>query len=127
MRLLLRGIRHDFSKYGKHEEPYFRKYQPLLKNCVYGSDQYKQYLKELSVALEHHYGNNDHHPEHFENGYARMPLLARIEMLCDWKAATKRHRDGDIMRSIEGNAGRFGYDEKEKEIIVETAKEIGLV
>lgn len=39
----------------------------------------------------------------------RMNLVDLLEMLCDWVAATRRHADGDIQRSIEQNAERFGY------------------
>jgi len=30
-------------------------------------------------------------------------------MYCDWQAATKRHKDGDIFDSILKNEKRFGY------------------
>lgn len=108
--LIWRALKHDWSKYGRYEEPFFRVYSPKLKTCTYGSDQYKQFLAELKPAIDHHYSVNDHHPEVHES-FEVMPLLAKLEMLCDWKAATRRHADGCIRRSIEGNAARFGYDE----------------
>lgn len=37
----------------------------------------------------------------------QMNLIDLIEMLCDWKAATMRHTDGDIRKSLEINKGRF--------------------
>jgi hypothetical protein len=37
-----------------------------------------------------------------------MSLLDMLEMLVDWKAASERHNDGNIRRSIEINANRFG-------------------
>lgn len=37
-----------------------------------------------------------------------MTLLDIIEMNIDWKAATKKHRDGNIRKSIEHNGVRFG-------------------
>jgi hypothetical protein len=36
-----------------------------------------------------------------------MNLLDVVEMLCDWKAASMRHNDGNIHKSIELNADRF--------------------
>jgi hypothetical protein len=39
-----------------------------------------------------------------------MDLVQVIEMLADWKAATLRHADGSLTRSIIQNADRFGYD-----------------
>jgi hypothetical protein len=37
-----------------------------------------------------------------------MNLVDLIEMLCDWKAASTRHNDGNLRRSIEVNGDRFG-------------------
>lgn len=38
----------------------------------------------------------------------KMNLVDIVEMLCDWKAASMRHDDGDIMSSIKKNGPRFG-------------------
>ena len=43
-------------------------------------------------------------------------------MLCDWKAAGERQRDGNLLKSIELNAQRFGYDDQLKQIFINTAK-----
>lgn len=51
-------------------------------------------------------------------GLHGMSLLDVIEMLCDWKAATLRHNDGDIRRSIEQNQQRFGYSDELKQIFL---------
>ena len=51
-----------------------------------------------------------------------MNLVDLIEMLCDWKAATMRHNDGDIMKSIEINQERFGYGDEIKQIMINTVK-----
>ena len=50
----------------------------------------------------------------------QMSLLALLEMLCDWIAATKRHSNGDIRRSIEINQNRFGYSDELKQILLNT-------
>jgi hypothetical protein len=42
-------------------------------------------------------------------------------MFCDWKAATLRHKDGDIIKSIEQNQKRFGYSDELKAIFLNTA------
>lgn len=51
-----------------------------------------------------------------------MNLVDIIEMLCDWKAATLRHADGDIYKSIEINQKRFGYSDELKSIFINTIK-----
>ena len=109
---------HDASKLESPEKEIFDIYTPKLKDTIYGSDEYKQYLKEMDVALNHHYSENRHHPEHFENGIKDMNLIDIIEMFCDWKAATMRHADGDILKSIEINQKRFGYPNELKAIFL---------
>ena len=117
-----RAEKHDGSKLISPEVEIFTEFTPKLANSTYGSDEYKKNLKGLGVALEHHYANNRHHPEHFENGIDDMNLVDIIEMLCDWKAASLRHKDGDINESIKINAHRFDYNEQLKKIFLNTVK-----
>lgn len=79
-------------------------------------------LKEMNIALQHHYANYRHHPEHFDNGITDMNLVDIVEMLCDWKAASLRHNGGDIIKSIELSAKRFGCDDQLKQIFINTVK-----
>jgi Family of unknown function (DUF5662) len=51
-----------------------------------------------------------------------MDLLDVIEMFCDWKAATMRHDDGDISKSIEINKNRFNYSDDIEQIFKNTVK-----
>lgn len=82
----------------------------------------------MAKGLEHHYVNNRHHPEYFKSdipeasGIKNMNLVDLVEMFCDWKAATLRHKDGDIIKSIEQNQVRFGYSDDLKAIFLNTAK-----
>lgn len=115
-----RAIVHDQSKLSSPEKEIFEIYTPKLKDITYGSSEYKQYLKEMKTALDHHYDNNRHHPEHFKNGIREMNLIDIIEMLCDWLAATKRHKDGDIIKSLEINQKRFGYSDEFKNMLKNT-------
>lgn len=104
---------HDASKLEAPEKEYFDRYTPLLSGVTYGSDEYRQMLKDMRPAIEHHHMMNPHHPEHYgSSGIMGMNLIDLLEMICDWKAATLRHNDGDIHKSIEINAKRFGLDEQ---------------
>lgn len=123
--LLNRANKHDESKLHSPEKELFDEFTPKLKDCTYGSDEYKGYLKELKVALDHHYANNSHHPEHYDNGVNGFDLFDLIEMFFDWKAATERHADGNIMKSIEINKGRFKLDPQVEQILINTAKRLG--
>lgn len=60
-----------------------------------------------------------------ERGVAGMSLLDLIEMFCDWKAATERHADGDLAKSIEINAKRFKLDPQLVSILLNTKRELG--
>ena len=121
-RLTTRGVEHDKAKLESPEVELFTKYTPKLATTTYGSELYHKYLGELQPALEHHYATYRHHPEHFEHGINDMNLLDLVEMFCDWKAATLRQKDGNILKSISINAERFGIDEQLTQILMNTAK-----
>ncbi len=129
--LLKRATTHDDSKLLEPERSIFIEYTPKLKSTTYGSEQYKQYLSEMKKALEHHYAKNKHHPEFNDiNGFSfqtlndpikSMDLFDIVEMLCDWMAATKRHADGDIGKSITHNEKRFNLNEQLAALLRNTA------
>ena len=118
--LLDRAEKHDQSKLEPPEVSVFAEYTPKLAACTYGSDEYKGYLKDIKPALDHHYAFNRHHPEHHKNGVDDMNLLDLVEMLCDWKAASERHNNGNIRKSIEINADRFGLSPQMVKILENT-------
>ena len=121
-KLTQRGVDHDRLKLESPEVEVFAEVTPKLAALEYGSDEYKQQLDDLGVALDHHYAHYRHHPEHFEHGIDDMNLIDIVEMLCDWKAASMRHNNGNLLKSIEINAKRFGYDDQLKHIFLNTAK-----
>ena len=123
--LIKRANIHDNSKLESPEKELFDEFTPKLKGCTYGSDEYREYLKELKVALDHHYQNNSHHPEHYENGVNGFDLFDLIEMFFDWKAAGERHADGNIYKSIEVNKDRFNLSDQTVDIFINTAKRFG--
>lgn len=53
-----------------------------------------------------------------------MNILDLIEMIIDWKAASMRHDDGDINRSININAGRFNMSPQLVKILQNTVPEL---
>lgn len=105
--LIDRGEAHDQSKLEAPEVGYFAEYTDKLAGMTFGSPEYKECLEAIKPALDHHYANNSHHPQHYKNGVNDMNLLDLIEMICDWKAASERHNDGNIRKSIELNGERF--------------------
>lgn len=115
---------HDLSKLQEPEKSMYDEFTPKLRAMTYGSAEYKASLKDMGVALEHHYAVNTHHPEHYPNGVNGMSLLDLIEMLADWKAAGMRHADGDIQKSLEINRVRFGMSDQLFEIFKNTVSEM---
>ena len=107
-----RASGHDDSKLMSPEKECFDEVTPKLAGSTYGSEEYRTTLREMNEALKHHYMVNRHHAEHFKDGVSGMNLVDLIEMLCDWKAATMRHNNGDIMKSIDINADRFHLPEE---------------
>ena len=142
--MLTRAELHDQSKLESPEVEAFTEYTPKLKDCTYGSDEYKGYLEAIKPALDHHYANNRHHPEHWpekesseadllekhlatldkeiqpelyavledqikslRSSLNNMNLLDLVEMAADWLAASERHSDGNIRKSIKINSKRF--------------------
>lgn len=123
--LLDRSICHDRSKTEPPELDVFNEFTPKLKNTTYGSNEYKGYLEAMGVGLKHHYEHNRHHPEFFSNGVNGMTLVDLIEMLADWKAATERHDDGDLAKSLEIQRHRFGLSDQLVDILRNTAVRFG--
>ncbi len=68
--------------------------------------------------------NNDKLTEDIDNGINGMTLIDLIEMFCDWKAASERHTDGNIFKSIEINSKRFNINDQLKNILIKTANEL---
>lgn len=56
---------HDQSKLESPEKEAFDEFTPKLKKSTYGSEEYKEFLAQMKPALDHHYANNSHHPEHY--------------------------------------------------------------
>lgn len=123
--LLVRGEHHDASKLEPPELDTFNEYTPKLKNSTYGSEEYKGFLVGMGTGLQHHYEHNRHHPEHFENGVNDMTLVDLIEMLADWKAATERHDDGDMARSLTVQKERFGISDQLAAVLSNTVEALG--
>lgn len=119
--LMTRAQVHDNSKLGENEKPLFDEETPKLAGLQYGTPEYYASLDKLAVALKHHYANNSHHPEHYEDGINGMNLFDIVEMFFDWKAATERNKDGNIYNSIAFNKNRFKMSDQLASIFLNTA------
>lgn len=123
--LLDMALNHDQSKLKSPEVELFAEWTPKLAESTYGSPEYEEFRKNLGPALEHHYAKNRHHPEFHKNGINDMNLIDIVEMFCDWKAATMRHNNGNLRKSIEHNANRFNICPQLVKIFENTVDLIG--
>lgn len=115
-----RARNHDLSKLESPEKEIFGEYSGDLKKVEYNSPEYKELLKKVQVAIDHHYANNRHHPEYHLNGVNDMDLFDLTEMLLDWLAATNRNKNGNIRTSIDKNSERFKMDAQLTQILHNT-------
>jgi len=51
-----------------------------------------------------------------------MNLFDIVEMFCDWKAASERQHNGNLLTSISKNANRFGLSPQLVNIFENTAR-----
>ena len=114
---------HDQSKLESPEAEIFGEWTPKLKEVEYGSDEYTEMLEKIKPAIEHHYAKNRHHPEHWPNGVNDMTLIDLLEMLCDWRASSSRDKNGNLRKSVETSAERFGFSDQLKQIFENTVRE----
>ncbi len=125
--LVTRSTQHDRSKTEEPELAVFNEFTPKLQHSTYGSDEYKDFLAAMKPALDHHYAVSRHHPEHFAEGVSGMTLVDLVEMLADWKAATERHADGSLIKSLPIQKDRFGISDQLDQILWNTARHFGWV
>lgn len=119
--LLKRAKEHDQEKMRDPEASIFAEFTPKLKTSTYGSPEYQKFLSDMKPALDHHYAVYRHHPEHNPSGINDMNLIDIMEMFCDWVASSRRHNDGNILKSIEINRTRFGMSDQLVNIFRNTA------
>lgn len=120
--LLDRAQKHDQSKLGPEEHEKFSLAASRFKEPgnEYGTEGYEKTKEWLGSALEHHYKNNSHHPEHYANGIAGMNLFDVLEMLIDWKAASSR-RSADGVLDLSANRTNHKVNESVMQLIRNTA------
>jgi hypothetical protein len=117
--MLRRGRVHDASKFSAAEKPALDQAMPLLKGVAYGSPEWQAVIDRVGPALAHHHRHNSHHPEHYGNeGMAGMDLFDVVEMVCDWMAAARRHKEDGVRLDL--NVPQFGIEPQLASIIANT-------
>lgn len=121
-----RGMNHDKSKMQDAELLPLARMQMVIDQegqAPYGSDEYKRRTAMLGPMLDHHYANNSHHPEHYENGVNGMDLFDVVEMFFDWKAASER--GGEDAMNLSYSIEKFGIEAPLSNVLYNTAERLG--
>ena len=118
--LMERGRIHDISKFSEPELSGFAENVDNVSDIVYGSESHTKKLVEMKTIIDIHHVNNRHHPEHWDAGVNEMTLLDILEMISDWKSASARYKDGDLLKSVDINCEKYKVDGQLKQIILNT-------
>ncbi len=124
--LKVRGIIHDRSKLQEPEFSIFVSTREQFKKANYGTPEYAAVVKTASVAVDHHYKNNRHHTKYHPDGVYNMNLVDIIEMICDWKAASRRSPTKTFEESLEKCFERYNIVGQLKTVILNTLKDLGM-
>ena len=121
--VMLRGNRHDDSKYEDAEFPIYADMIDEFEKHPYGSKGYDAAKASIKSATDHHFKHNRHHPEYHPEGIDGMTLVDLLEMLADWKAATQNHPDnpGDLRNSIALETKKYKISPQLARILYNTA------
>lgn len=118
----VRMFNHDLSKLSRPEVKTFTEYANQLSELEEGTFAYKRVLKAMNEALNMHYANNRHHPEHHKNGVDDMSLIDLIEMVCDWKAVSLSG-EMSMEQFLEDAKERFGLSEQTYNVLYNTIEQ----
>ena len=117
-----RGIAHDRSKFEAVEFDAFVETRPAFKKANFGTPEYQKCTEATEEAVNHHYANNRHHTDYHSGGFADMNLLDILEMLADWRAASRRSPDLSFEESLPRAFERYKIPGNMQKHIVNTLK-----
>lgn len=120
-----RGILHDLTKFDELEFTTFCSTREKFKKADYGSEEYAECTRLAKPAVDHHYKNNRHHTGYHEKGILGMNLLDILEMVADWKAASKRSPNLTFKDSLPKAFEKYKIPEAIQEVILNTIDYLG--
>lgn len=119
-----RIINHDSTRLDDIEWESNLRMSARLSATKFGSPEYYKCREEISDAVQHHYSNNRHHPEHFARGVNDMNLIDLLEMLADWVCSSNSQNEGSIENSLEINKFRFDVSDQLHRILCNTVRDL---
>jgi len=122
-----RGNAHDRSKFTDIEFDAFVSTRPEFEKANFGTPEYKKCTDDIKPAIDHHYSENRHHVKFFKNGFEDMNLIDIIEMLADWKAASRRSPDLTFEDSLPEAFEKYSIPETMQKHIISTLTYLGWI
>jgi predicted RNA-binding Zn-ribbon protein involved in translation (DUF1610 family) len=103
------SLEHHYRKNSHHAEHFPEALEDYCTSCGHGfNDLAKEYMKVYHKCPNCGIVGTEVKQRYTLKG---MNLADVVEMLCDWKAASLRHNNGDLEKSIEINRKRFGISD----------------
>ena len=122
-----RAIAHDRSKLEALEFDSFVRTRAQFKKANYGTKEYQECTDLIKPAIDHHHKNNRHHTTFHKNGFADMNLLDILEMLADWKAASRRSPSLTFKDSLPRAFNKYKIPENMQRHILNTLQYLGWI
>jgi hypothetical protein len=122
------ALQHHYAKNRHHPEHFPDQSPPEVYELLAQISDLKE-VRESKIPESRHYVALTRSIERLEHELAvakssvgGMNLVDLVEMFCDWKAATERHDDGNIKKSIDHNKKRFGLAEQVARLLHNTVE-----
>ena len=122
-----RGLLHDLTKFQPCEFDAFASTRERFKKANYGTSEYQALCEEVKPAIDHHYVNNRHHTGYHKNGINDMNLIDIIEMVADWKAASRRSPDKTLEDTLHYAFAKNKIQDQLAKIITNTLKDLNWI
>jgi hypothetical protein len=122
-----RAFAHDRTKFQALEFDSFVSTREDFKKANYGTPEYQKCCDIVQPALDNHYSNNRHHTGYHKNGIYDMNLIDILEMLADWKAASRRSPTQTFKESLPKCYKKYNINETLQKIIETTLKDLGWI
>lgn len=86
----------------------------------YGSEAYFEKMKRWDCFFKHHYRENTHHPDHYDDKTYGMNIIDIVEMMCDVISYFDELESTKAFEIIDEQAERFGLSEELASILKAT-------
>jgi len=124
-RLRERATLHDLTKLQPTEFDVFCETHEEFTKARFGTPEYRAVEEKGRKAVQHHYRHNRHHVKHHRNGWKDMNLIDLLELLADWKAASRRNPNEWFEDGFVKAMNRAEFPEPIRILLTNTVRDLG--